>query len=300
MVVGLDYSNPTISPYQEFQQFKRHPAIATILRGGTCLQYGARSLNEGGIQSIPSLSFPGGALIGDSAGFLNVPKIKGTHTAMKSGMLAAEAAFKALTTTTDASSSQSAVDMSPYEDAFKASWVHAELHSVRNIRPGFSHFGGLVGGMVHAAIDTYFLRGKAPWTLHHRHADHEKLVPVAECVPREYPKSDGEITFDLPTSLHRSGTNHDHDQPVHLHLRNTKLPTALNLPVYGGPEAKYCPAGVYEFVLEEREDGRAATQRLQINAQNCLHCKACDIKDCSQNIQWKTPEGGGGPLYTMM
>jgi len=295
MVTGLDYANPTLSPFQEFQQFKRHPAVAALLRGGTCLQYGARSLVEGGFQSIPALSFPGGALVGDSAGFLNVPKIKGTHTAMKSGMLAAEAAFKAHRAREAAAVARPA-DLSSYEDAVRTSWIHSELHGVRNVRPGFSHFGGLWGGVAHAAVDTYLLRGRAPWTLHHRRSDNEALRPLEECTPIEYPRPDGELTFDIPTSLHRSGTNHDHDQPPHLRLRNAKVPLAVNLPIYGGPEARYCPAGVYEYVADETS-GR---QQLQINAQNCLHCKACDIKDPNQNIQWTTPEGGGGPAYTLM
>jgi len=311
LVVGLDYRNTYLSPYQEFQNFKRHPAVAKVLQGGTCLQYGARSLNEGGLQSIPALSFPGGALVGDAAGFLNVPKIKGTHTAMKSGMLAAEAAFKALATDTTSATgataaAPSAVDLSSYEDAVKNSWIHTELHGVRNIRPGFSHLGGLFGGLAHAAVDSYILRGNAPWTLHHRRADHETLRPAAESKKIEYPRPDGTLTFDVLTSLYRSGTNHEHDQPCHLRLRNSKVPEVLNLPVYDGPEARYCPAGVYEYVAEDATEGenggitKKGKRKLQINAQNCLHCKACDIKDPNQNIQWVTPEGGGGPSYTLM
>jgi electron-transferring-flavoprotein dehydrogenase len=313
LVVGLDYKNTYLSPYQEFQNFKRHPAIAKLLQGATCLQYGARSLNEGGIQAIPALSFPGGALVGDAAGFLNVAKIKGTHTAMKSGMLAAESAFKALTdvvASTSLSSSLSAlsspgVDLSSYEDAVKNSWIQTELHGVRNIRPGFTHFGGLLGGLAHAALDTYILRGNAPWTFHHRRADNEALRPAAECTKIEYPRPDGVLTFDVPTSLYRSGTNHDHNQPSHLRLRNSKVPEVLNLPVYDGPEARYCPAGVYEYVSDDAEgvqgeESENKKRKLQINAQNCLHCKACDIKDPNQNIQWTPPEGGGGPSYTLM
>jgi electron-transferring-flavoprotein dehydrogenase len=310
LVVGLDYKNTYLSPYQEFQNFKRHPAVAKLLQGGTCLQYGARTLNEGGLQSIPALSFPGGALVGDAAGFLNVAKIKGTHTAMKSGMLAAEAAFKALadsaaTATATTAPSARPVDLSSYEEAVKNSWIHTELHGVRNIRPGFSHLGGLFGGLAHAAVDTYILRGNAPWTFHHRRADNEALRPAAECTKIEYPRPDGELTFDIPTSLYRSGTNHEHDQPCHLKLRNYKVPEVVNLPVYDGPEARYCPAGVYEYVAEDVAQGDATTnenrkKKLQINAQNCLHCKACDIKDPNQNIQWTTPEGGGGPTYTLM
>ncbi|KAI7846048.1 hypothetical protein COHA_000414 [Chlorella ohadii] len=299
LVVALDYRNPHLNLYQEFQQFKRHPMVARLLEGGTCLQYGARTLNEGGWQSIPSLAFPGGALVGDSAGFLNVPKIKGTHTAMKSGMLAAEAAFNAMT-------SQPAgrpLDLSAYETAFKSSWVDQELFRERNIRPSFSLGAGIWGGIAYSALDTYLLRGQAPWTLRHRYADHERLKPAAECTPREYPKPDGQITFDLNTSLFRSQTNHEHDQPPHLRLVNPKLPEVgcgsalivVNLPVYDGPEARYCPAGVYEWVA-----GDDGAKHLQINAQNCLHCKACDIKDPTQNIRWTVPEGGGGPSYTVM
>jgi electron-transferring-flavoprotein dehydrogenase len=307
LVVGLDYKNPYLSPYQEFQNFKRHPAVAKLLQGGTCLQYGARSLNEGGLQSIPALSFPGGALIGDAAGFLNVPKIKGTHTAMKSGMLAAEAAFKALGSSGTSTSVPvgQPVDLFSYEEAVHNSWIHTELHGVRNIRPGFSHLGGLFGGIAYAALDTYILRGNAPWTFHHLRADNETLRPASESTKIEYPRPDGELTFDVPTSLYRSGTNHDHDQPCHLNLRNSKVPEVVNLPLYDGPEARYCPAGVYEYVVEDAVEGKDEMggdrkKKLQINAQNCLHCKACDIKDPNQNIQWTPPEGGGGPSYTLM
>ncbi|KAL4450143.1 hypothetical protein ABPG77_010812 [Micractinium sp. CCAP 211/92] len=293
LVVALDYADPYLSPFQEFQQWKRHPLVARLLEGGQCLQYGARTLNEGGWQSIPALAFPGGALVGDAAGFLNVPKIKGTHTAMKSGMLAAEAAFGAIT-------SQPAgrpLDLSAYESSLRNSWVETELHRERNIRPSFGLGAGLYGGLAYSALDAYLLRGplQPRWTFRHRFADHEKLRPAAEFKPREYPKPDGVTTFDLSTSLFRSQTNHEHDQPSHLRLLNPKIPEALNLPVYAGPEARYCPAGVYEYVAGE--DGK---QHLQINAQNCLHCKACDIKDPSQNIRWTVPEGGGGPEYSMM
>ncbi|PSC72345.1 Electron transfer flavo -ubiquinone mitochondrial [Micractinium conductrix] len=291
LVVALDYSNPYLNMYQEFQQFKRHPMVARLLEGGTCLQYGARSLNEGGWQSIPALAVPGGALVGDAAGFLNVPKIKGTHTAMKSGMLAAEAAFDAMAT----AQAGRPLDLSAYETKLRSSWVETELYKERNIRPSFSLGAGLWGGVAYSAVDTYLLRGGAPWTLRHRYADHEKLKPAAGFSPKEYPKPDGKLTFDINTSLFRSQTNHEHDQPPHLRLANPKLPAVLNLPIYAGPEARYCPAGVYEYVAGE--DGR---QQLQINAQNCLHCKACDIKDPSQNIRWTVPEGGGGPSYTLM
>ena len=212
---------------------------------------------------------------------------------MKSGMLAAESAFQSLTAP---ARSLGPVNLSSYEDSFKNSWIHTELHAARNLRPGFSHLGGLWGGLAYAALDTYILRSNAPWTLHHRKPDNEALRPARECSPIDYPRPDGELTFDLPTSLHRSGTNHEHDQPPHLRLRNPKVPEVLNLPIYDGPEARYCPAGVYEYVPE----GEKGTLKLQINAQNCLHCKACDIKDPNQNIEWTPPEGGGGPSYTLM
>ena len=228
--------------------------------------------------------------------------LQGTHTAIKSGMIAAEAAFDALTSQDEATSSPSGgVDMSDYQRMFEESWVHRELHRVRNIRPGFSHFGGLLGGMAYAAIDTFVLRGNAPWTLRHRFEDHEHLRPVEEYRPRTYPPPDGVLTFDIPTSLHRSGTNHDHDQPSHLRLLNPKMPSVVNLPFYDGPEGRYCPAGVYEYVQAEdgaMTKGGGSGKKLQINAQNCLHCKACDIKDPRQNIRWTPPEGGGGPTYT--
>ncbi|CAL5223469.1 g5989 [Coccomyxa viridis] len=287
-VVALDYKDPYLNPYQEFQRWKQHPKIRALLEGGSVLQYGARTLNEGGLQSIPKLTFPGGALIGCSAGFLNVPKIKGTHTAMKSGMLAAEAAFDALT-----GSSRTAAELAAYEDSMQSSWVWEELTKERNVRPSFQL--GLWPGMALSAVDTVLLRGNAPWTLHHRHADHEALRPASSYAPKQYPAPDNEVSFTLNDSLYRSGTNHDHDQPPHLRLRNTGVPSSVNRPIYAGPETRYCPAGVYEYAPDEH-----GTERLQINAQNCLHCKACDIKDPSQNIQWTVPEGGGGPAYTVM
>jgi electron-transferring-flavoprotein dehydrogenase len=223
---------------------------------------------------------------------------------MKSGMLAAEAAFAALAASPAGAGAPppAPVDLSSYEAALRSSWVHDELHAARNIRPAFSLLGGLPGGLAYAAVDTYLLRGRAPWTLRHRRPDHEALRPAAECHPRPYPPPDGRLTFDIPTSLNRSGTSHDHDQPPHLRLRNPKVPAAVNLPIYGGPEARYCPAGVYEYVEEGGEGGAGGAQgaRLQINAQNCVHCKACDIKDPGQNIQWTPPEGGGGPQYSVM
>ncbi|GLC37456.1 hypothetical protein PLESTF_001451100 [Pleodorina starrii] len=291
-VIGLDYSNPHINTFQEFQRWKSHPAVRSHIDGGTCLQYGARTLNEGGLQSIPRLSFPGGALVGCSAGFLNVPKIKGTHTAMMSGLAAGEAAFRALTA--DKAPDKGPVDMSNYEEALKRSWLWDELTAVRNVRPAFRW--GLLPGLIYAALSEYLLRGREPWTLTHGRPDRERLRPLAEAPPAPaYPKPDGAITFDLPTSIYRSGTNHEHDQPSHLLVSNPGEFERSNLPHYGGPETKYCPAGVYEYRTDEY--GRS---KLHVNAQNCLHCKACDIKDPGANIRWTVPEGGQGPSYTAM
>lgn len=284
-VVGLDYSNPWLSPYEEFQRFKTHPAIRGVFEGGRRISYGARALSEGGIQSLPRLTFPGGVLVGDTAGFLNVPKIKGTHTAMKSGMLAAEAVFEALGT--------ESVEAVAYSAKFKQSWLADELHRVRNIRPAFRW--GLWPAMIYSALDTYLFRGRAPWTLRHKHADHETLRPADECTPIAYPKPDGVLTFDRLSSVFISNTNHSEDQPSHLTLRDKTVPVRVNLARYEAPEQRYCPAGVYEIV--GRDEGEP---RLQINAQNCVHCKTCDIKDPTQNINWVTPEGGGGPNYPNM
>jgi electron-transferring-flavoprotein dehydrogenase len=283
-VVGLDYKNPYIDPFAEFQRFKTHPAIAPVFEGGRRISYGARALNEGGFQSIPKLTFPGGALIGDAAGFLNVPKIKGTHTSMKSAMLAAEATAAALVGGGDA-----AID--GYTKALKDSWVYHELHKVRNIRPAFRF--GLIAGLLYAAFDTYILRGKAPWTFKN-HADHKQLREAKNYQKIAYPKPDGKISFDKLSSVFLSSTNHDEDQPSHLTLKDASVPVNINLALYDGPEGRYCPAAVYEFVEE------AGAPKLQINAQNCVHCKTCDIKDPTQNIVWKTPEGGGGPNYSGM
>jgi len=281
-VVGLDYRNPWLSPFEEMQRFKTHVAIRGHFSGGRRICYGARALNEGGLQSIPRLVFPGGALVGCAAGFLNVPKIKGTHTAMKSGMLAAEAVAAAL-------KDQAAVTPVAYEEALRASWVWPELARARNIRPGFSHFG-LWGGLFHAALDTYLFRGQAPWTLHHRHSDNTTLLP-ADAAPRiAYPKPDGILTFDRLSSVFVSNTNHEEDQPPHLRLGEPARAITENWRRFRSPETRYCPAGVYEIV----GDGSPA---LVINAQNCVHCKTCDIKDPTQNIDWVVPEGGGGPNY---
>ncbi len=286
-VVGLDYENPHLNPYEEFQRFKTHPAIRPVFEGGRRIAYGARALNEGGWQSIPKLSFPGGLLMGDGAGFLNVPKIKGTHTAMKSGMLAAEAAFAVFAGGKDGAEAEG------YGKALRESWVGRELRRERNIRPAFRW--GLWPGIIYSALEAYVLRGRASWTLRHN-ADHESLKPAAKCSPIDYPSSDGTFTFDRLTSVQLSNTNHEKDQPVHLRLKDEGVPVAVNLALYNAPEQRYCPAGVYE-VLYDRE---SALPRLQINAQNCVHCKACDIKDPTQNIDWVVPEGGSGPNYPNM
>jgi electron-transferring-flavoprotein dehydrogenase len=282
-IVGLDYRNPYLSPFDELQRFKTHPAIRPTLEGGRRIAYGARALNEGGFQSIPRLTFPGGALIGASAGFMNVPKIKGSHTAMKSAMVAAEAVFEAL--------ADGEGEARAYPRALKESWVWDELRKVRNIRPSFHR--GLFTGLVYSALDTYLLGGRAPWTFHHR-SDHAALRPASQSRPIDYPKPDGRLTFDKPSSVYVSNTNHEENQPCHLTLADPATPLDVNLALYDGPEQRFCPAGVYEFVEEE------GTPRLQINAQNCVHCKTCDIKDPTQNINWVVPEGGGGPNYPNM
>jgi electron-transferring-flavoprotein dehydrogenase len=283
-VIGLDYRNPFLSPFDEMQRFKTHPAVRRHFAGGRRISYGARALNEGGLQSIPGLVFPGGALIGDAAGFVNVPKIKGTHTSMKTGMLAAEVVAEAL-----AGGHQA--DLSAYPEKLRASWVWDELSRSRNIRPAFSRFG-MWGGLAYSALDTYVLRGRAPWTMHHRHRDNETLMDAASAPRIEYPKPDGVLTFDRLSSVFISNTNHEENQPPHLHLRDPALAVAVNWERFRSPETRYCPAGVYEIVGAEEGE-----PRLQINAQNCVHCKTCDIKDPMQNIDWVTPEGGGGPNY---
>jgi electron-transferring-flavoprotein dehydrogenase len=287
-VVGLDYQNPHLSPFHEMQRFKTHPAIRPLFEGGKRVAYGARALSEGGFQSIPKLIFPGGALIGDTAGFLNVPKIKGTHTAMKSGMLCADAIIDAL------ASSDPPAMLDTYPQSLKTSWVWEELYAVRNVRPSF-HWG-LWAGIAYSGLDTYVFRGRAPWTFKHKE-DHLQLKKANEAPRIEYPKPDGVITFDRLSSVYLSNTNHEENQPIHLTLRDPSIPVDVNLRLYDGPEALYCPAGVYEFVPAE-DDGDA--MRLQINAPNCVHCKTCDIKDPRQNIHWVVPEGGGGPNYPNM
>mmetsp|Transcript_10796 Transcript_10796/g.17674 ORF Transcript_10796/g.17674 Transcript_10796/m.17674 type:complete len:594 (-) Transcript_10796:416-2197(-) len=291
LIVGLDYSDPYLELYNEFQRYKAHPHIRKVLEGGTVLSYGARTINEGGFQSIPKLVFPGGALIGCSAGFLNVPKIKGTHTAMKSGMVAADSAYEALVTT---SPETTGTLLESYPDALKKSWLWEELKEVRNIRPAYKY--GLLPFLGYSALEAYVFKGRVPWTVSHHKPDHQTLKEAKDSKPREYPKPDGVVTFDILTSLWRSGTNHNHDQPAHLRLKDAEVPSVVNWPQYAGPEGRFCPAKVYEYV--GGEDG--SIPKLQINAQNCLHCKACDIKDPTQNINWTVPEGGGGPAYVNM
>ncbi len=282
-VIGLDYTNPYLSPFQEFQRFKTHPAIAPTFEGGKRISYGARAINEGGFQSLPKLAFPGGVLIGCAAGTLNVPKIKGTHTAMKSGMVAAEAIAEAF-------AADKPDTLSAYPQKLQESWVWPELHAVRNIRPGFAKFG-LYGGLINAALETYVFKGKAPWTLKN-HADYSQLKKAKDCTPIEYPKPDGKLTFDRLSSVFLSNTNHEENQPAHLTLLDPAKAISVNYNEYASPETRYCPAGVYEIVGVE-----AGAPALQINAQNCVHCKTCDIKDPTQNINWVVPEGAGGPNY---
>jgi len=288
-VVALDYSNPYLSPYDEFQKFKSHPMMKEMLEGGKRVAYGARAINEGGLQSIPELVFPGGAVIGCSAGFLNVPKIKGTHTAMKSGMMAAEAAFNAL----QINAGNPEKILAEYPEMFENSWVHKELYQVRNSKPAFRW--GLLAGTLYTGISLKIFRGHEPWTFK-VHADHPCLKAAKDSRKIDYPKYDGVYSFDKPSSVFLSATNHEEDQPVHLQLKDDSVPVNVNYKEYAGPEQRYCPAGVYEFLTDD--DG--SNPRLQINAQNCVHCKTCDIKDPTQNINWVVPEGGGGPNYPNM
>ena len=286
-VVGLDYQNPYLSPYEEMQRFKTHPLIAKLLEGGRRVSYGARALVEGGLQSLPKLTFPGGCLTGDSAGFLNVPKIKGNHTAIKSGMIAAESVFACLY---GEDAPHQGFECAHYQTNFENSWLYKELYKVRNIRPGF-HWG-LWAGMTHAAFQT--IGGwMLPYTLKN-HADHAQLKKAANVKKIDYPKPDGVLTFDRLTSVQLSNTNHAEDQPCHLQLKDPSIPISVNLPEYAEPAQRYCPAAVYEVIEEKGE------KKFQINAQNCVHCKTCDIKDPSQNIKWVVPQGGGGPNYGNM
>ncbi len=282
-VVGLDYKNPWLNPFAELQRFKTHPFVSDLLKGAERISYGARALNEGGWQSMPKLSFPGGALIGDSAGFLNVPKIKGIHTAMQSAILAAEACFEFLT-----KEQNTEIELKAYPEKVKNSWLADELYQVRNIRPGFRF--GLWLGLANAAFETYISRGHSPWTLKN-HADYNTLLPADKAKKIDYPSPDGVLTFDKLSSVYLSNTYHEENQPPHLKLRNPLLSIRVNYQTYASPEVRYCPAGVYEIIEDEKGP------RLQINAQNCIHCKTCDIKDPRQNIVWKAPEGGGGPNY---
>ena len=284
-VTALDYKNPYLSPYEEMQRFKTHPDIKKILEGGKRISYGARTLVEGGLQSLPKLTFPGGLLIGDTAGFLNVAKIKGNHTAMKSGMLAADTLVSRLDVKTEYG-----LEFKQYQNRFKKSWVHKELYKVRNIRPGFQK--GLWFGLLHAAFQT--IGGwMLPYTLSN-HADHSQTGKSADYEKIDYPKPDGKITFDRLTSVQLTNTYHEEDQPSHLVLANENVPVEVNLAEFAGPSQRYCPAAVYEFVEEGDET------KFVINAQNCIHCKTCDIKDPSQNINWNVPQGGGGPNYGSM
>ncbi|GAA6061367.1 hypothetical protein JCM10212_005821 [Sporobolomyces blumeae] len=305
IVVGLDYKNPYISPFRELQRLKHHPLFADLLEGGECIAYGARALNEGGWQSIPKLTFPGGGIIGDSAGFLNVPKIKGTHTSMKSGMLAADAAYnalKALPEDHDVSDpTVTPVDMSEYEKLFEDSWVAKELKEVRNLRPSFHSALGNLGGMAYSGLDSMILKGRVPWTFHHPGEDYAATKPAREFKPIEYPAPDGVLSFDILTSVSRTGTNHAEDQPVHLHLEKADRAAHVktNVEDYAGLLGRVCPAAVYEYVDSEGGVEDASGKRLVINSQNCIHCKTCSIKVPTQDIKWVVPEGGGGPQYEM-
>ena len=287
-VVGLGYTNPYLNPYEEFQRYKTHPAIRTFFEGGKRVAYGARAITAGGLQALPKLVFPGGCLIGDDAGFLNASRIKGSHCAIKSGMLAAEAAFQAV------GAGRTSDELVSYPAAFNQSWLYDELHRARNFKPWMSK--GLYTGTFMVGVDQVVLGGKAPWTLHHHHADNETLIQKTAAAPISYPKPDGVLTFDRLSSVFISNTNHSEDQPCHLTLKDPSVPVNVNLALYDAPEQRYCPAGVYEIV--RNDDG--TEPRLQINAQNCVHCKTCDIKDPTQNIVWVTPEGGGGPNYPNM
>ncbi|MDO5640232.1 MAG: electron transfer flavoprotein-ubiquinone oxidoreductase [Neisseria sp.] len=288
-VVGLDYQNPYLSPFEEFQRFKTHPDIRKTFEGGRRIAYGARALSEGGLQSLPKLSFRGGVLAGDSAGFLNVPRIKGIHTAMKSGMLAAEAVFGALE---EGESFDSGKEAANLQDLFEQSWLYRELHKVRNIRPAFKW--GLFPAMAYTALEQHVFKGKMPWTLAHHGSDHSSLRKAAASRPIDYPKPDNELTFDRLSSVFLANISHEEDQPSHLKLANPRIMLDVNLAEYAAPETRYCPAGVYEIVEE------GGKPQLQINAQNCVHCKTCDIKDPTQNINWVCPEGGSGPNYGAM
>ena len=282
-VIGLDYKNPYLSPFDEFQRFKTHPSIKKIIEGGKRISYGARALIEGGLQSLPKMFMPGALLVGCDAGTLNMPKIKGSHTAMKSGIIAGEAIIEHFSNNKE---------LSIYEEKFKKSWLYDELHAARNVKPSFSW--GLIIGIIFTGIDQILFRGKLPFTLKHKHADHETLKPAKDMPKIEYPKPDNVITFDKTSSVYLTGTNHADNQPVHLKLKNPNLPIDYTLEKYDEPAQRYCPVGVYEVQYEND------IPKFVINSQNCIHCKTCDIKEPSQNIVWVTPEGGGGPKYGNM
>ena len=295
-ITGLDYANPYLSPFEEFQRWKTHPNIRYYLEGDESkgikpakrLGYGARAITAGGLLSLPKFVFPGGALVGCDAGFLNVSRIKGSHAAIKTGMLAAEAAYDAIV------AGRQGDELGAYVEAFENSWLYEELNKSRNFKAWFKK--GLTTATLMNGIEQFVLKGNIPWTLHRDKPDHAYLKPAAECKPIDYPKPDGKLTFDRLSSVFISNTNHSEDQPAHLTLKHASVPEAINLAKYAGPEQRYCPAGVYEFVDDTAQGGK----RLQINAQNCVHCKTCDIKDPTQNIVWVTPEGGGGPNYAGM
>ena len=288
-VVGLDYQNPYLSPFEEFQRFKTHPEIRKTFEGGRRIAYGARSLSEGGLQSLPKLTAPGALLIGDAAGFLNVPRIKGIHTAMKSGMLAAEAVLAVLDENDHAESGREAAS---YQTLFEQSWLYRELHEVRNVRPSFKW--GMWPAFAYTGLEQYLFKGRTPWTISHHGTDHGSLKKAADCTPIDYPKPDGVLTFDRLSSVFLANVSHEENQPVHLQLADPQAVIGINLREYASPETRYCPAGVYEIVQEN------GSPKLQINAANCIHCKTCDIKDPTQNITWVCPEGGSGPNYGAM
>jgi electron-transferring-flavoprotein dehydrogenase len=287
LVVGLDYANPWLSPFEEFQRYKTHPAIRPTFEGGKRIAYGARSLTAGGLLSLPKMCFPGGVMVGCEAGVLNASRIKGSHSAIKTGALAAEAAFDAIV------ADRRHDELTAYPTAFENSWLHAELNKARNFKQWFKK--GRTIATIMTGVEQWLLKGKMPWTLHHSKPDHACLQPAAECARIDYPKPDGKITFDRLSSVFISNTNHEENEPIHLTLKDASIPVSVNLAKYGGPEARYCPAGVYEFVKTDTGE-----DRLQINAQNCVHCKTCDIKDPTQNIVWVAPQGGEGPVYNGM
>jgi len=293
MVVGLDYANPYMSPYQEFQRFKHHPRVKAVLEGGQCISYGARVLNEGGLQAIPKLTFPGGMIAGCSAGFLNVPKIKGSHTAMKTGMLAGEAAAEAIIA---AGEEYTSTEVFKYEEDVKSSWVWEELTAARNFKPAWTS-GGIFTGLGLGGVSLAITRGMEPFTMRWSKTDTQYTKPAAECKKIEYPKPDGVISFDILDNLVRSGVNHNEDQPAHLKVKEdlASVPLQVSLAKYDGPEGRFCPAKVYEYLPNEAGD-----MRLQINAQNCVHCKCCSIKTPQEFINWTVPEGSGGPQYSAM